>query len=368
MVPIIDRYILREVLKTFFAIFSVILLVVLVQGYIRILQQAAVGAVDSRLVLSLVGLQVLEVVGPITPPTFFFSILYSLGRMYRDSEVTALAASGVGTFRIFRSYLFVAIPVALLVAYLTMGRLPWAKKTKFELVAAQQQQAIELSTSVAGRFNEYSQGDLVFYIENMSKDKTRLQNIFVQNRQNRKLGLITASEGYRYTDPETGTPYIVLRDGHRYEGHPGQNDYVNGDFDKYAIRIDEGKQSQSELTPQQLPTAQLIGSDDIRMRSELEYRVMLPISVLVFTLISIPLSKSLPRQGMYGSLILALLIYALFFNLQAISGGWMVSGATPPSIGRWWVHVAILLITAIVMILKSPDSVKLLRRLLKTSP
>ena len=363
MLTIIDRYILREVFKTFMAIFIVILLVVLVQGYIRILKQAAIGAIDSQLVMSLVGLRLPEVVGPITPPTFFLAILYSLGRMYRDSEITALSASGVSTLRIFRSYIVTALPVALIVAVLTLVAEPWAKKTKVELVAAQQQQAVELSTSVAGRFNEFSRGDVVFYIEDMSDDKTRLQNIFVQNRQNGKLGLITATEGYRYTDQESGAKYIVLTEGRRYEGVPGQRDYVVGEFQQYAIRIDEAEEKQAKLSPKQMPTSALIGATDIHMRSEFEYRIMLPVAVLVFTLISIPLSKSLPRQGIYGSISIAVLLYALFFNLQAISGAWMIAGITPAWLGRWWVHVVMLLIASLVMLYKSPEIGRQLKRL-----
>ena len=365
LLAVIDRYILRETLKVFFAIFIVITLVVLVQGYIKILQQAALGALDSRLILSMVGLRLLEVIGPIVPPTFFFSILYSLGRMYRDSEVTALAASGVGVSRIFRAYLLAALPVTILVAYLTLSVLPWAKNIKSDLVESQQQELLELSTTVAGRFNEYSRGEVVFYVEDMSEDKTKLRNIFVQNRKNDKLSLISAAEGYRYTDPKTNSQYVVLTNGRRYEGRPGQKDFMTGEFEKYAMRIDEGTEKSAVLRPDQMPTRQLIGAGDIRMQSELQYRLMLPVAVIVFTLISIPLSKSLPRQGMYGSLILAILLYALFMNLQALSGNWMIMGTTPAWLGRWWVHVVILLITGIALFFRSTESIDNIKRLLR---
>ena len=335
------------------------------QGYIKILQQAALGALDSCLILSMVGLKLLEVTGPIVPPTFFFSILYSLGRMYRDSEVTALAASGVGVSRIFRAYLLAALPVTILVAYLTMSVLPWAKNLKSELVESQQQELLELSTTVAGRFNEYSRGEVVFYVEDMSEDKTKLRNIFVQNRKNDKLSLISATEGYRYTDPKTNSQYVVLTNGRRYEGRPGQKDFITGEFEKYAMRIDEGAERSAVLQPDQMPTRQLIGAGDIRMQSELQYRLMLPVAVIVFTLISIPLSKSLPRQGMYGSLILAILLYALFMNLQALSGNWMIMGTTPAWLGRWWVHVVILLITGIALFFRSTESIDNIKRLLR---
>ncbi|MCW8902771.1 LPS export ABC transporter permease LptF [Sedimenticola sp.] len=361
MLPIIDRYILREVTKSFLAIMTVLMLIVVSQSYIRILQDAVAGAISNEVMSRLLGLEVLQVLGPVTPPTFFFAILYTLGRMYRDSEMTALAAGGVGLRRIYRAFALVAVPVALVVAWFTLGLVPWVNANKAEIMQQQKEESAELGMAVAGRFNEFSKGGLVFYVEKMSEDKRRMHNVFVQNRQHGKLGLITAAEGYQYTEPDSGDLYLVLTRGHRYEGTPGNNEYTVGDFDKYAILIDRRDQVSDSLPAKAIPTGELFRSEDLRMRSELEYRLMFPIAVLVFTILSVPLSKSLPREGIYGRLLLALLFYFLFLNLQAVSGNWMVSGITPVWMGRWWVHPLMLLLGATVMLYKSPRMFRVLR-------
>ena len=71
-----------------------------------------------------------------------------------------------------------------------------------------------------------------------------------------------------------------------------------------------------------------------------------PLAVVVFTLVSVPLSRSVPRQGMYGRLFIAFLVYFTLFNLLGVSGNWMEDGVTPKWLGRWWVHLLMLSMAA----------------------
>ncbi|MEJ1355578.1 MAG: LPS export ABC transporter permease LptF [Candidatus Sedimenticola sp. (ex Thyasira tokunagai)] len=354
MLSIIDRYILREVSKTFLAIIIVLMLIVVSQSYIQILQDAASGAITTGVLMKLLGMEVLEVLGQVMPAAFFFAILSTLGRMYRDSEMTALAVGGVGTFRVYRAFLLAALPVTALVAWLTLSLLPWANLNKEKIMQSQEEQTAELETAVSGRFNEFSGGDLLFYVESMSEDKSRLHKVFVQNRKHGELGLISANEGYQYVDHKTGGHYLVLTNGHRYEGTPGDNLYTTGDFDTYAILLDKNSSSDKVIPAKALPTSHLFNSSKIHEMSEFELRMMFPVAVIIFTIISIPLSKSLPREGIYGRMVLAILVYVIFLNFQAVSGDWMVKGTTSPWMGRWWVHPFMLLLVGLLLSLRSP--------------
>jgi lipopolysaccharide export system permease protein len=353
MLPIIDRYILKEVTRSFLAIIIVLMLIVVSQSYIKILEDAAAGVITDQVVMRLLGLEVLQVLGPVIPPTFFFAILYSLGRMYRDSEMTAFASGGIGVLRIFRPFLLISLPIALLVAWLTLDLIPWVNENKTLIEQSQGDSTAELGAAVAGRFNESSRGNLVFYVQEMSEDNRRLRNVFVQDRQNQTLGLVAAREGYQYFDETTGEHYLVLLRGHQYQGTPGQGDYSIGDFDKYSILMDRKDKVQKELPPKALPTAHLMESDLIRDKAELHYRLMFPVAVVVFAIVSLPLSKSMPRDGIYGRLMLSILFYFVFLNLQAVSGDWMIKGVTPEWMGRWWVHPFMLFLGGMVMLLKS---------------
>ena len=348
IISLIDLYILREVLKTFAAIVVLTLLIFLGQSFVKVLQEAASGVLSSQVLLTMVGLESIRVSGVIIPPGFFFAILYTLGRMYRDSEMTALAASGVGTLRIFRSLLLATLPVAILVTWLMFEIRPWAQHQKQLIIESQKQETVELSLAVAGRFNELQRGDLVFYIEAFSEQEGELRNIFIQNRQHGKPALITAETGYQYLDEESGAHYLVLVNGYRYVGTPGTNNYSIGKFEKFSVRIGQAASSENQMSIKAMPTASLLGSADIKKQVELQNRLMYPLAVFVFAIVSIPLSRSLPREGIYGRLILALLFYFLFMNIQAISGKWMEDGITPLWMGRWWIHLFMLLLGSLI--------------------
>jgi len=364
MLPIIDRYILWEVSKSFLAITLMLLLILVGSGYMRYLSEAAAGNVGQEVMLRLVGVEALRVMGVIMPPAFFLSILYTLGQMYKHSEMTALSASGIGVLRIFRAVFLAAIPVTLIVFWLSLDIRPWANSVNEGLVSKQDIHS-EFNAAVAGRFNESSRGDLVFYVEGITEDRKRLQQVFVQNRQHGELGLIVSDEGYQYVDEKTGEHFVVLKRGRRYEGVPGTNAYTIGEFEEYGLRIKTAPKEKRKTRVRSLPTSTLWNSDNLEHRVELEYRFMLPFAVLVFTFISVPLSHSLPKDGMYGRLVLAILCYLLFVNLMALSGAWMESGATPAWLGRWWVHPFMLALAGLVMFYRSSHFPRLVKKVFK---
>jgi lipopolysaccharide export system permease protein len=363
-IPIIDRYILWEVIKSFLAILSVLFLILLGQGFLRILKSAASGIISNDVLFTLVGLDALRVLGVVLPPAFFFAILYAVGRMYRDSEMTALSSSGVGTLRIYRSVLYSALPVALLVALMTMQVTPWMHMTK-DAILKEQEQSAEFASAIAGRFNEFRRGGLVFYVEEMSDDKTKLRNVFVQNRQHGKLGLVTAAQGYQYVDKETGDRFVVLQQGHRYEGQPGSNDYSIGELEQYGVRIAQQETMQQPVSYRAEKTSVLMRSENIKYQSEFQKRLMLPLAVFVFALLSVPLCRSMPKEGISIQIGLAILFYFVYVNLQLISGNWMRHGVTPLWLGRWWVHPFVLLLGGGLLLFRSHKFDQLRRRLLK---
>jgi lipopolysaccharide export system permease protein len=326
----------------------------------KILQRAASGTISNDVLFTLVGLDALHVLGTVLPPAFFFAILYAIGRMYRQNEMTAMAASGVGMTHIYRSVFYAAIPVSIIVAWLTLSVLPWMNLTKEEILKVEEENT-EFTSTIAGRFNEFRQGGLVFYVEEMSEDKSKLRNIFVQNRQHGKLGLITATEGYQYVDEESGDRFIVLQDGHRYEGEPGYNEYSIGQMKKYGMRIAQQQVQKGVVPYRARSTATIMGSSEIGEKSELQHRLLLPVAVLVFALLSVPLCRTMPREGMAVQIGFAILLYVVFINMQAISGNWMKSGVTPVWMGRWWIHFVMLALGGVLLYLKS-DQFDLARR------
>lgn len=351
MLSLIDRLLFREVVKALLVILSVLVLVLLANTLVQMLGKVAAGALGHEVLFVLVGLELIKVSGFLIPPAFFFAILWVLGRMYRDSEMAALEAAGVGTLRVYRAFLLSTVPLAMMVAWLVMSVLPWAKTIEKQ-IKAEQASSAEISGVRPGRFNEFSRGELVVYTEQALSDGG-LSGVFVQHRQHGKLGLVTAERAYQTYDPDSGTRYIVLADGHRYEGQPGRHDFLVGEFAEYALRLPGVEFDRADLPSSAMSWRELAASQRADDRAELHYRLSFPLAVIAFAVVSVPLARSLPRQGIYGRLSLAVLIYFTFMNLQRIAERWIEQGVTPAWLGMWWVPALMVVVAGLVILFDS---------------
>jgi lipopolysaccharide export system permease protein len=353
VISLIDRYLLKEVLKALLAILAVLALILMSNSYIKLLKEIAAGELNTNLLFQLLGLQMATYISRLMPPAFFFAVLYAVGRMYRDSEMVALESCGVGGFRLYRALLFVVLPVVLLTAWLSLVVQPWSSRTSAQLIASQSGQASELAGISAGRFNEYGKGDLVLYVASIDDRERRMQNIFVQQRRAGVLSLISAKSGFQRIDEASGDRYLVLDDGYRYQGQPGQFDYQVSEFERYALRIQEREEGVVQQHRKSLSNRALLASSAIQDHAEFQVRVSQILGLLVFAFLSLPLSRSMPRQGPFGRLMLAFVLYTLYLSLQGVAERWMIEGVTASWLGIWWVHLSLFLIGLLILV---PDT------------
>lgn len=349
---IIDRLLLKEILKTLAVVLLVLCLILLSNMLVRYLGKAASGAIGTDVLMIVVGLELVKALGLIIPPAFFFSVLWVLGRMYRDSEMVALAASGFGHARLFRSILLAAVPLAIIVSILVMELLPWARGNVDQLKAEQSMRA-DISGVRAGRFNEFSSGGLVVYTEKLSGDGLKLKGVFVQDRQQGRSGLVTAENARQITDPDTGERFVILSDGYRYEGQPGELNYTIGRFDEYVVRVPTfdvvGYAERRSAKSWQA----LVESGRLEDYAELHYRISVPLALIAFGILAVPLARSPPRSGVYGRLLFAVLLYFTFINLQRVAESWIENGVMPVWLGMWWLPLLMVAVAGLIMMVDS---------------
>ena len=349
---IIDRLLLSEILKTLLVVLLVIMLLLLSNTLVRYLGMAARGLLSTDILFLIVGLELVKALGLIVPPAFFFSVLWVLGRMYRDSEMVALAASGFGHAKILKAIFMAALPLSLLVALLVLEVLPWARGHVAHL-RAEQASIADISGIRAGRFNEFSRGGLLVYTEQLDEKGRGLEGVFVQHRQQGQLGIVTAHKAFQMMDAETGERFVILTDGHRYEGRPGGLDYAVGRFDEYAVRIPTPEIGVIKLPQSAKPWRELAASDAPRDNAELQFRLSMPLALLAFAALAVPLARSTPRAGIYGRLTFAVLLYFTFMNLQRLAERWLEDGSVPAWLGMWWLPLLMLGAAGLIVLFDS---------------
>ncbi|MDX1606684.1 MAG: LptF/LptG family permease, partial [Candidatus Competibacterales bacterium] len=114
MLTVLDRYLLREVVLGFCATVVVLLAMVLSYRLARYLSQAASGLLTQESIWLLLALQSVRYLVLLIPLATLLAIMLTLGRLYRDSEMTALQACGFRPRDLYRPLLFFALPLSLL--------------------------------------------------------------------------------------------------------------------------------------------------------------------------------------------------------------------------------------------------------------
>lgn len=232
---VLDKMITADLIKTVAAVLTVLVFIIVSQKFIRVLAQAIEGSVSNESVLYLLGLKIVLVTSAFLPSAVFMAVLMVVGRMYREQEMSAIASAGGGIFSIYRSIFWVLVPLSVCSAGLTLYASPWAE-TRSQILMHQDRQTADIRSISAGRFSEYSGGELIFYTEGVDADG-RMRHVFVQNKQGERTGVVNAEYGRLEFLP--GGLYLILQKGERVQGVPGEKEFTIETFDEYAVLIEK---------------------------------------------------------------------------------------------------------------------------------
>lgn len=344
LITVLDKMVVLDLLRTLLAVWSVIVVIIVSRQFIRILDKAIEGLVSNQTLLTILGLKTIIASAAFLPAALFMAVLMVLGRMYRDQEMSAVASAGGGAGTIYRSIFLLVFPVSVLAAGLSFYASPWAE-AMMEQLMHQDKESADLRGVAAGKFSEYSQGDLVFYVEKIDADKT-MHQVFVQHRQRDRLAIINAEMG-RLKDLSDGR-YVVLKNGERIQGQPGAVNYVLEQFSEYAVRMDT-KESATNFGKESVASDTLASSGQITDIAELQRRFSIPMGIMLLSFIAVPLAQMSPRSGVYGNMLVGFLIYFSYGNLIRVSQSWVMTQTIPPWLGVFGVNTLLLLIGGILL-------------------
>jgi lipopolysaccharide export system permease protein len=344
---IFRRAIARELGSTAGAVFTVLFCILFSVGLVRILGDAANGEIDSAAVASLLALTALTNLPVVLTLTIFVSVLMTLSRSFRDSEMVVWFASGQSLLAWVPPVIRFTVPVVLMIALLTLGVAPWANG-KIAESRARFQQRDDLSKVLPGRFAESSSANRVFFVETVDLDGARVRNVFIDHRTPTEESVIAAAEGEIQIQSD-GSRLLTLRQGRRYEGQPGMPGFRVVEFGRYSIPLDQPVQAPfSPSAARALPTADLLIEPTPFHQGELLWRLGLPIVATLLALLAVPLAFVNPRVGRSANLIVAVLLFVLYLDGIQITQAWVQQGRIGFAQAAWLPHaIALMLVVAL---------------------
>jgi len=321
---IIDHYLIQEIVQPLLAICTALVVIFITYSLSRFLVEADAGLLQPAEVVQLTLLKSIISLDVLLPLSLFLAVMTGLGRLYTDSEIYAMRASGISEASLLR----------------TLAR-PWAYSQSYAIKAAALASA-ETGRIREARFYSFGDSDRTVFIEHIAENGSDLEGVFVRTRKGDDLQVITASKGV--------FEYLAKPESHRLQLSDAR--VLNKAKDGVDISARFGELTiwlavEIPLDPgykvKSASTASLRRSSDPVDQSELQWRLSTPVSTLLLALAAIPLSRSRPRQGRYAKMLLALGIYAVYFNLLDVSRSWVEQGS---STYIWWVPGLLALVVA----------------------
>ena len=345
MTRILTTYLAREILKTSCATLLVLFVILVSNALGRILAGIADGDIPQQALWPVLFSESVYMLSLLLPITFFLGIIFTFGRMYKDHEIVVMQACGVGYRDFYRPVLLALIPFMITSIYSSL----WLNAQVLSAAASAVEQGANLNEFQLikpGQFNQDKNGELVFFMESLSEDKLELREIIINQTGSGEMIIETARSGRQKIDSKSGDLFLVIGPGDRYVGEAGSKKIKHISFEQHGILI-EKRVRKARLEPHSdaMRLSELWQSEKLKHRVELQWRIVVPVVLLVLALLAVPLAYIAPRQGRYGKVGVALLVFIVYLNLLAFTRSQLEDGLIPIALNFWWVHLIFLTLT-----------------------
>ena len=346
----IARYIMRNLVILFFAIMFIIGLVLFGNQFVLTVQESIERGIPIQELLPIVSFNMIRDIPMVLSLSLFLAIILTISQLYKNSEAIVMNSLGLGEkhFIVFIQPL-VVVSFAI-IFFLTLYAVPWSKQQK-NIMEAETKNASEFSFITEGQFEQFKQGDIVFYAsESKTLDSVGEQNmeeIFIYALDNEKSVIVLASAAIKFIDTESNSIYLRLKDGVRYQGIPNNKNVNILNFDLYDLEIVSGELQKSVAIYTKIEgksTLDLIKEGGLYANAELQWRLSQPISVLFLSIMGVFLGKTSPRKGKGINLLIGVLIFMLYNNGLLVAKSAIERGQLDPIIGLWGVHLLVLIL------------------------
>ncbi|MHB1241005.1 MAG: LPS export ABC transporter permease LptF [Gammaproteobacteria bacterium] len=339
---IVTRYLTREIVKPL--VMLSLALVVIFAGYSSavFLTQAANGVLPTSVVVELIALKTIIALGVLLPIALYLGVVIALGRMYTDSEMTALHALGVGQTDVLRAVVGLALALSMLVGILTVYVRPWCYQQSYQ-VKARARVEFNLSNIEPGNFSENSAGTRVIFAA--SGAGSELQRVFMQREQpHGGTQVLYAMQARQERDPDYAAPLLRMRNVHIYDlARDGGQDFI-ASVAALSYHMNEPSIEPIGFWHSSASMGQLAASHAPPDISEYQWRLTAPVSALLLAILGIPLSRTRPRQGRYANMLTAVLVYAAYYSLDIMIRSWVSQGVLSSVPGVWLAPIALAVI------------------------
>ncbi len=316
----------QELARSFGATLVVLFTIVLTMLLIRTLGLASRGSVNPEEIMLVLGYTVLGRMPTILTLALFIAIVFTLSRMYRDSEMIIWFASGRSLGGFLGPVMRFAWPILVIISLAVLFVWPWANQQTTELRGRFERRG-DLERVAPGQFQESSSGRRVFFIDKDTAEGTEGRNIFISNTESDGRESITSARSGRieWVDDQQ---FLMLNNGQRIETASGQGSLKVSEFETYGTLIGEAAVDSGRVQAiTSRPTWALLQVPTPAGMGEVGWRLGMALTALNFVLIALATTAGNPRAGRGGNLFFTLFAFVFYYNLLNLGKSWVASGS-----------------------------------------
>ncbi len=282
------------------------------------------------------------------PISLLIAILTGMGRLSRDSEITAMKSAGIGVYQLMPPVAALSIVTLVITALMGIFFSPLGNSAVRLLLfdIAKQKAGIGIKEKV---FNDTFPG-IVLYANSIPMDGRHMEGIFISDHRIASDPItIVAERGHLITNPESSQLFLHLEKGSTHTAGATLKTYKKMDFSSYDISLNLSqtlpgtahttRKDSKEMTLSELfrgiSASETGGGQKREYRIELHKKITLPLSCIVFGLLALPLSLVRQRTAKSRGFVLGLAIVVLYYVMQLWGQAMAETGKIPPFMGMW---------------------------------
>ena len=349
-IRILDRYIFREILTPFFLSIAALTLVLFLQRMFRLAELVVSKGATVSSTAKLFAYIMPSFLVMTIPMSFLMATLMAFSQLCADSEVTAMKASRISLYNMMRPVMLFAVLAFMVSALTSLIVAPAANHALrvhlFNLVKSRALVGIE-----PGVFTSTFDG-MVIYVDKM-ESLDDMKGIFISDERSAKEPYaIVAQRGRLIADPESLNVTLAMNQGAIHALPRDEQSYSTMDFDSGNLYLDISHALVQRGPPdadfneigslellQDLKRARTEGKPTIDIESELHKRLSIPFACLLFGLIGAPLGIRRSRSGKSAGIIMALVVFLVYYMLLAAGTNLSDTGKLSPAVAYWLPNV-----------------------------
>jgi lipopolysaccharide export system permease protein len=353
---LIERYIIAEIRRPVSVMVGILTFVFASYSAERYLTQAVNGTLALQSVLDMVVYKVVIALEMLVPVALYASVAIALGRLYHDSEITAILASGASPLRLYRAVALITLPIAIAVGVLSVYGRPWAYTQTYRLEQASRAD-LDVSHLLPQRFNLNQDNGRMILAERIDHATGNLENALIYDPGEGRSRVFRSSMA-RVVDPNPADPIVALTQGTSYSlEHTGTQDVVSV-FDNLLLHL-KPIEPEPDNKRKSTATGVLSLSPLSQDQAELQWRETRGVSAILLALLAVPLSRTAPRKGRFSTLLPIAMLFAVIFYAGNICRTLVANMALPLAPGVWLVPLSM---GALLLIFLARDLAVLRRR------